>query len=96
MHPGHVPLHKTVHEELVNKTLLKPCNNEKPSIRSPEEEMQGRIEKMQEEMNIVKHTNVASSGSMKPISAKKPQPEQLKGKLFLMPNKNRTMIRSRL
>lgn len=94
---GRVPLHKTVHEELVNKTLLKPCNNkEKPSINSPEEEMQAKMEKMQEEMNIVKPTTAASSGNVKPILSKKPPPEQLKEKLLLMPNKNRTMIRSRL
>ena len=93
-----MPLHKTLHEELANKTLLKPCNNnkEKPGIRSPEEEMQAKIEKMREEMNIVKPTTAASSGNVKPISSKQPPPEQLKEKLVLMPNKNRTMIRSRL
>lgn len=88
---GRVHLHKAVHEELMHKAALTPCND-----KSSEEEMQTKIEKMQQEMNFVKHKNGASSEMMEPLSSNKSSPEELKQKLFLMPDRKRIMIRSRL
>ncbi|KAK9688997.1 hypothetical protein RND81_09G027000 [Saponaria officinalis] len=90
-------LHKTVEEEIRDQLPRKPCNNsEKTVSNSSEKKTQTKMDELPEEMSAVKHKTKASSEVTGTMSSNKLPPEQLKEKDFLLPNKRRIMIRSRL
>lgn len=75
------------------------CNNQekqKPDIMSRSEKEPTKLEKIQEDMNMMKVKNEISSEKMEPIKSRKFPPELVERKTLSMPNRKRIMIRSRL
>lgn len=90
-------LYKIVQEGLKDQSPSLSCNDEKKPAKLTVEELEAKMEKMQEELNNIKaETKTAVAHAKEPDHPKKIPDGPVKGSDLELTDKKRVMIRSRL